>query len=212
MTEQPPINYAAPVSELLKLGDDRALWSEPEGWLDYRALYGFSQADVPELIRMATDPALWDLEHLVESDESPVYFYAPYHAIHALARLQAGEAVLPLLEWLNDAESDSNNDIDWMLEQLDSVFHAIGEPVAPTLIQYVMDETRHAYSRATAGDALTLLVKDAPDLRADVINAFSSVLSRTDHVDRVLNAFIINALLNLGAEETLPITLVSANW
>ncbi len=51
-------NYSDPVAKLLTYGDCCQLKSE---WFNYPEELGISQEDIPELIRMATDPQLSEL-------------------------------------------------------------------------------------------------------------------------------------------------------
>lgn len=76
MTTQP---YTPPVSQLLTYGaDDVARAAE---WPDYLAL-GFGPEDIPELIRMATDPALQ------REEASDLEFFAALHAARTLGQLK----------------------------------------------------------------------------------------------------------------------------
>ena len=63
-------NYTPPVSKLLTYGNPRKF----KGWPTYANL-GITAADIPELIRMATDERLFESD-----DDAPDEIWAPVHA------------------------------------------------------------------------------------------------------------------------------------
>ena len=77
--------YTSPVNKLLTIGKPESV--KPDKWPNYLEL-GLTLEDIPELIRMATDRKLRDLEEEEYEDED-TDFWAPIHAIRALGQLHA---------------------------------------------------------------------------------------------------------------------------
>src|SRR5712692_8184689 len=101
--------YLAPVDKLLTYGSLEDEVSDQ--WPDYLAL-GLGPEHIPELIRLATDRELHNLE-AEDYDENDLSFWAPVHAVRALGQLRAEEAIEPLLPLFDEAQND-----EWMVEDL----------------------------------------------------------------------------------------------
>lgn len=179
--------YRPPVSALLEVGDAR---DSIQDWPDYRAL-GLTTADIPELIRLASDHAL----HWAE-DESPE-IWAPIHAWRALGQLGAVEAVEPLLA-LHDPLEDS----DWILEELPEVYGLIGPAAVPALSRYVLDDTPGLWARVAASGGLKRIAAQHPEERAAVIDVLTSLLRRHTELDTSLTSSLVDHLIELKATET----------
>ncbi|HEY6285501.1 MAG TPA: hypothetical protein VIX20_07555 [Ktedonobacteraceae bacterium] len=102
-------NYTSPVNKLITIGEPESV--KPDTWPDYMEL-GPGPEYIPELIRMARDRKLRDLEEEEYEDEDPDY-WAPIHAIRALGQLHAETAIVPLVNLLGEL-----NDDEWMFEEL----------------------------------------------------------------------------------------------
>src|ERR1700687_2750327 len=124
----PDPSYAAPLDRLLTLG--KAWGSNP--WPDYLAL-GLGPEHIPELIRMATDPALNE-----DDSESPEV-WAPGHAWRALGQVPAADAAAPLVQLFQ--RIDENQD-DFVGEDLPRAFGLLGPAAIPALMAYLSDETK----------------------------------------------------------------------
>jgi hypothetical protein len=105
--------YIDPVARLLTIGE--ADLSGPGLWPDYLNVYQLENEHIPDLIRMACDPALYDC------DGTGLENWAPIHAWRALAQLRAAEAVSPLLEF-----TKRDIDDDAIAQELPTVFGMIG--------------------------------------------------------------------------------------
>jgi len=93
--------YPDPVNKLLALGELKC----GARWQDYRSL-GLTSENVPDLIRMATDPEL----NRASSHSKEVW--APAHAWRALGQLHAMAAAEPLLGMRDEAARQQH---DWAL-------------------------------------------------------------------------------------------------
>src|SRR5437763_1053966 len=95
----PDTRYLPPVDKLLTYG---AIALTEPAWPDYVGELGLGPAQVPDLIRMATD-------HDLRFEEVPgddIAFWGPVHAWRALGQLRALEAAAPLVVAFNDPDDE----------------------------------------------------------------------------------------------------------
>lgn len=186
----PEDTYLPPVKQLLELGEP------PYGQRrDYLAL-GLSQADVPALVRMATDELLHD-----GPPKSPVV-YAPVHAWRALVQLRATEAVVPLVGLFRRTDDAMD---DWVSENLPKDLAEFGAVALEPLTAHLADATHGDWSRVAAARAMGLVAKHEPESRTDCIARLSAQLERFAEQSETLNAYLISPLWELKAVEALPV-------
>jgi hypothetical protein len=179
-------SYTPPVAQLLTLGDAEI---KRHGH-DYRQL-GLGDEHVPELIRMATDPAL----NLAESDPKEVW--APLHAWRALGELGATSALEPLLALLDRTAEDD----DWVTEELPDVFALFGPAAIDRLAEFLADREHNVYARNCTARALVNLNEKFPETRDRVTDILRRQLEHAAAESPEFNGFIVSALLDLHAEE-----------
>lgn len=186
----PEISYHPPLSRLLSLGEPDYL-----KWDDYTA-FDISSKDIPELIRMATDEAL----HEDKSDSD--FIWAPIHAWRALGRLQAVEAVAPLLslfQMVDDAPDD------WIHGDLPKALARIGRAAFEPVVDYLANEEYGEWPRVVAANTLGELGQTHPELREECIGKLAAQLTRFKEQSATLNAFLVSPLWDLNAVEAMPI-------
>lgn len=190
-TKSTPDEAADPalVDRLLGLG---TLFTRSD-WRDYLQM-GFGPGHVPELIRMACDPALNN------ADEDDPRAYAPLHAWRALGQLAAPEAAAPLVDLLVQLPDD-----DFANEELPEVLGMIGaaavEPVAAVLANPEIEER----PRTSAASALEEIAKRHPELRAQCVEMLVRQLEAWPEQSEGVNGFLIDYLVELGAVEAAPL-------
>ena len=150
--------YLPPLDTFLTLGEPRF----GRKWTDY-STYGVTREHIPDLIRMATDPAL---QAGCDSKE----IWAPVHAWRALGQVQAAEAIEPLLDLLEQA---AKNDDDWALNDLPTVLAmtarrscrrwSSGDKAARAAVDVVMISSRNVAKNCLDRMSLPLL-RCAPGL------------------------------------------------
>ena len=190
------MRYDPPVSALLTRGEVRF---EQSGWPDYAAAYGFDTTHVPELIRMATDPELNSLAHDPE-------VWAPVHAWRALGQLRATEAIEPLIGLFDLIESD-----DFVPETAEALA-MIGPDALPPLARHLADTARPLYSRTLAAEAIGKVGSRHPSARDDAVVTLTRHLEQFESHDPELNAFLVSALLDLGATEPDAVAVMEAAY
>ena len=121
-----PRSYQDPVAKLLVYGacDNRG---GIEAWPDYLAL-GFTEAHVPELLRMASD------RDLNEANRDSFHIWAPVHAWRTLGQLRAEAAAGPLVRLFEQFSDD-----DWVNNELPQVLSLIGPAAVPALAGFLED-------------------------------------------------------------------------
>jgi hypothetical protein len=183
--------YQPPVERLLTFGESDRI--TPEKWPDYREL-GMGPEHVPDLIQMATDEAL------NEADAESTEVWAPLHAWRALGQLRAVEAVEPLLELFDRMEYD-----DWVHEELPAAFNLIGPAALPALAAYLADLSHTDSSRISAISSVEKIGKRWPDARGKALAMLEERLERFEENESDVNAFLVEALVELGAKEAAPL-------
>ncbi|MDR3460372.1 MAG: DUF1186 domain-containing protein [Verrucomicrobiae bacterium] len=185
----PNSDDASAVNQLLRLG------GPPEEGLDYAGL-GISLEAVPELIRMATDPALND-----GPADSPLV-WAPVHAWRALGQLRAAGAVEPLLTLLRrtDAEQD-----DWVATDLPVALGQIGGAAVGPVANYLADTAQGEWARTVAAETLGKIGEAHPEWRAECVARLQAQLEKFGEQSEALNAFLILPLYDLLAVEAMPL-------
>ena len=191
MTENPnQANYQFPVDLLLSAGFP----GFGEDWQDYLAL-GLNEEHIPELIRMALDPELnW-------GDPESEAVYAPVHAWRTLGQLRAQAAIEPLLELFHMFEAEGG--LEWAGEELPEVYAMIGAAAIPALSAYLLDDSHGSFSRIGAADALQKIAEAHPDFRDQCIASIMKALENYESNQPTLNSLLIEALVDLKAEQAL---------
>jgi hypothetical protein len=183
--------YQPAVERLLTYGESK--WITPDEWPDYREV-GIGPEQLPELIQMATDEAL----NVAASGSAQVW--APVHAWRALGQLRAVEAVEPLLELFDRLEDD-----DWVHEELPAVFALIGPAALPPLAAYLAALWHTDSSLMSAIASIEKIGKQWPDARDEALAILEERLERFEENEPEVNAFLVEALVELGAKEAAPL-------
>jgi HEAT repeat protein len=182
-------SYPDPVVRLLTYGDCRNF----RQWPNYLDL-GLTREQIPDLIRMATDPELnW-------ADSESLEVWAPIHAWRALGQLQAEEAMRPLMELFQEVEES-----DWVIDELPEVYGMIGPQAIPPLAQYLFDSSHGTEARITAGRCLERIGSMHPDAREECVSVLTRELRRFQTNEPDLNGCLISDLIDLKAVESISV-------
>ncbi len=184
-------SYSPPLDQLLKLG-------QPKGYafsLDYASL-GIGAEHIPGLLRMVTDDGL----HNASGKSSLVW--APLHAWRALAQLKAEQAVGPLLGLLS--RIDRHQD-DWVNEDVPRALGDIGQAALEPVTAYLADSAYDDWARVAAAKALAEIGERHAELRTECAARLSAQLEKCAEQSETVNAFLVSPLLDLEAQEALPV-------
>jgi hypothetical protein len=169
--------YTQPVDQLLRLGDAR----DRREWPDYLSL-GVDFQHVPDLIRMATDPALND----AHSGSPEVW--APAHAWRTLAQLHAAEAAEPLTQLFRRMHENYD---DFVGEDLPQAFGVLGPAAIPALAAYLANSRNHPLACGAAAHSLKEIGMGHSEARGACVAALADQLGRYAEQDPALNGFLI---------------------
>jgi HEAT repeat protein len=177
--------YTAPVDALLSIGETHRL-----RWSDYLTQFNFTAADIPELIRMATDSDLnWD-------DSESLEVWAPVHAWRSLGQLKAEAAVTPLIAIFNEMD-----DSDWFREEMPDVFSLIGPTAIPGLAEFLANPNNMFSSRWMSADALVKIGQKHPSAREECLGRLIQQLEQYSKNSRDLNGALMCALIEIEGRE-----------
>jgi hypothetical protein len=177
--------YAPEIAKLLNYGVAEAT----ANWPDYVRELGLGEQHIDALIRMATDAALYD------ADAEPLQASAPVHAWRALGQLRASSAVSPLLEVLDQRQSD------WTIMEIPEVIGMIGAPALATLASWMADESRREAVMYGVIRSLVEVAHREPDTAKDVVGLLIKRLEKYRDNDFSVNAYLVEALCKLRAKE-----------
>ncbi len=189
-------DYPPPVDRLLALGETEDKY---EDWLDYVSL-GLAKSHAAELIRMASDLDL--LTFNPEEDEDDDLIWAPMHAARALGQFHVAEAVKPLIDTMNSVCLKYKY---WEDDDIPIIFRLIGAPAVAPLSEYLADASRPMLARAAAANSLEEIGNYLPEPRPDCIAALTEQLRRFRENTPQLNACLVWTLIELYADESLPV-------
>ena len=190
-------NYSAPVDALLSLGETHI-----HKWPDYLKQFNWTAADIPELIRMATDSELnW-------ADSESLEVWAPVHAWRSLGQLRAEAAINPLISIFNEMD-----DSDWFREEMPEVFGLIGSCAIPATAEFLATPNKLFSSRWMSAEILVKIGQQHPSSRDECVSVLVKQLEQSSKNSRDLNGALICAFIDLEATEAAPLieAVFSAN-
>jgi HEAT repeat protein len=185
METTPTHTYASPLDQLLTLGDGYT-----QDRPDYASM-GFGPEHVPELVRMATDLELMELE----SEDG----WAPIHAIRVIGAIRAADAVEPLLAMFEKLDA-----LDYSFDETTDAFGNIGPAALPPLVRYFEDDRHDSFARTKASEALVHIAQRFPETREEIVAVLARPLEDPECRDDELNGFLVCDLLDLDAVEAVP--------
>lgn len=180
-------DYSSRVQSLLTRGEPEA----NAGWAYYHTF--LNQANIPELIQMATDLEL----HTADGESARIW--APLHAWRALGQLHAVDAVEPLVRLFEKSELE---DDDWIHDEIPEVLALIGPGAVPALADYLNGHENNLHGRCTVTTALALIGKRHALARSECVRVLTSCLEQAENEFPELNGWLVVALLDLDARES----------
>ncbi|MGB3614210.1 MAG: hypothetical protein WBA10_10485 [Elainellaceae cyanobacterium] len=182
-------SYTGAVAELLDCDVSYDSY-RAENWVNYPERFGFTEADSPELIRMACDPLFDQLD--AETNKAA---WAPLHAVRALGQLQAEEAIAPLLKLLLQ-------DDDYFKQNIPEAIGLIGERAIPSAAQYVNNSRYNSQDRIFFNACLEAIAVKHPEHHHSCIKPLVAELANYEsREDDFLDACLIDTLAELRATE-----------
>ncbi len=181
-------DYQPPIAKLLEYGECHF----NQDWLNYVEELQLEEQHIPELIKMATD------ENLNHAHPESQEVWSPVHAWRALGQLKALEALEPLLELL-----DREPDDDWISIDFPHLCPRLGKECTPLLETFLADSSRDVFARITVADTLKTVAEQYPETLESTVATLVGELEKFRENDPGLNGFLIGALVDLQATETI---------
>lgn len=153
----------------------------------------FSENDIPELIRMATDDEL----HRAPSDTTAVW--APLNAMRALGSLRAEAAIGPLLAQLKRIDEDQD---DFVGGAAAMALTAIGPVAVGPTARYLANGSNGQWARAAAARALKLLGLEYVHVRDACVGGITAQLALYAAQEEDFNGLLVSELIDLKATES----------
>jgi uncharacterized protein len=172
------------IQTLLSLGEP----PNARKWPDYLAKYGFSNEDVPALLKLFTDENIEQLS----SDHSAVW--APLYAWRILGQLGSEDAIQPIVQSFDTLHED-----DWALSELCSVIGMIGPAAIPALVEHWRQPGKDEFSYVMAMDALCEIAKQHSASRDQVIDIYIDYMNNPNMLAYNLNGLLMACLMDLKA-------------
>jgi len=194
-----PQEYPPPVNKLLTYDNDDVRVLNPFLQIPLYRELGLREQHIPDLIRMATDEALLNLD--VEGSS-----LASIHAWRALGQLGAKEAIIPLMNMLQSSPDGENDNSPLLAVFLPDVFANIGIIAMPFLREY-LDLTKPYYAtvREVAVESLTQIGKTYENADLICIEIFRQALENYEQHEPTVNAYLALGLLAFESLENVPL-------
>jgi len=182
MTESHP--YQNPVAQLLHF-KIRTNWNDD--WIDYSTQFGFTQADVPELIRLCSDED-WDDDFAGDCS---------IHALRAATQLDPQVGLDTYIKLLCEFPED-----EYLREEVYGLSKQVGEIAIAPLTNIIDTYTDDPWLQIIGIGGLEEIGKAYPDLRDSCVQILIDKLKDyRDHKDDIVNSTLINSLIDLKAVE-----------
>jgi hypothetical protein len=180
------------IAQLYQLGDPRQLEvkKDKQGWHDYLQ-YGFSEADVPELIELVRNQSL-----STSTDRMEVW--VPLYAWRILGQLRAADAITPLISMIEFFVKEKD---EWAITEMSEVMGNMGQPAIEPLLNYLMDHSNSEMARSVMSEGLGKIAAYHLAGRPEVLNAFHVYLSSPDLSAKDFNGLLICVFMYLEATE-----------
>ncbi len=182
-------DYPAALHPFLTLGEDYS-----GSYMEFEV----GRADIPDLIRLATD------ERMLRLNRSAAYNFAPLHALRRLGQLGAKEAAEPLAALLELPDP-------LIMEELAQVYAQIGPAGIPALAQVLAGDERPPFSRIGALACLRAVAAARPEMRDVCVGLLLTQLEQYAHNGPLLSSFLVQALVSLQAAEAAPAIIQAYN-
>ncbi len=180
--------YGPPVDALFSFGEV----DFQQKWPDYSELK-FSEADMPELARLACDTRL-------DYADTVIAATAPIHAMRILAQLGNSEFLPALFATFDDREED-----DLFHEDMPQLLATIGPSAIPHIQEFFAQPEESPYHRISLSNGLVVIARKHRAVHSQIVGILMNELARYEENSEAWNGFLIADLIDLAAGEALPI-------
>lgn len=180
------------LAPLLALGATD-VYTQP--WPDYVSWLNLTEAHVPELLRIIFETPWENRDWDHEPDA-----WAPIHAWRAIGQLRSQTAIQPLIDLI-----DRSVDNEWVWSDIPLVFAMLGPLAIAPLSKYVRENPQKYATTYTAITALSQIGQYYPDATPLIAAFLNDRLSKAPENHPAVNGYLVRALVDLKAEESVPV-------
>lgn len=174
-------DYPAALHPFLTLGGDYA---------GTYAEFEIGRAFIPDLIRLATDKRLYEIER------TRTYHWAPMHAWRRLGQLRAKEAAEPLTELFSYIDP-------LVIQEIPAVYTMLGPETIGVLAAVLSDEHASPIARSVALSCLRNIAEEYPQVYDLCTGIMITQLEQGEANGPMLNSFLVRQLVEMGAESAI---------
>lgn len=187
--------YPDPISQLLAF-KEKTTWQDE--WIDYQSIFGFTKADVPELIRLTSDEENPIDDDDLENDGSLDLYI---HALRALAQIEPETAVNVYLEQLQKFPDD-----DFLHEEIDGISKRLGAIAIAPFVKALGNTALDNQVRMTAANGLEGIAKSYPEFRDACVEPMIAQLRYyQDQDDALINSVLVDNIVHLKGVEAIDL-------
>ena len=187
--------YPDPISQLLAF-KEKTTWQDE--WIDYQSKFGFTKADVHELIRLTCDEENPIDDDDLENDGSLDLYI---DALRALAQVEPETAVNVYLEQLQKFP-----DNDFLHEEIDGISRRLGAIAIAPFVKALGDTALDNQVRMTAANGLDEIAQAYPESCDACVEALIAQLRHYQNQDDALiNSVLVDNLVHLSAVEAVDL-------
>lgn len=184
-------SYTDPVAQLLLQGDIEES-RDPADWVDYVTTFGLTEEHVPELLQLASDLEVYEVE-----EDDPAGF-ANLHAVRALGQVGSETAIAPMIE-LCEREDD------FLRENLHAALAIFGARAIAPLKAVVYTEEKSIWIKISCIDVLETIAKKNPETLSEISAILIDQLEKYETNEEALDSMLVDLLAELQVTEAAPL-------
>lgn len=182
--------YSDRIAPLLSIGKKGVATEES---INYIEAFGFTDEDIPELLKLAQDNDIFTFDYSDISDDEGWEFYGVVHAWYALSQMEAPKAkeiFIHLIENTNNGFSD-----DWILSGFRDLIKPYRQEIHPYFIETILSEKHDQWVRVEYLDVLRDMVQKG-EIEISMIDTLIESILKTSQ-DEIINTMAISACIKL---------------
>jgi hypothetical protein len=152
-------------------------------------------AAVPCLAQVLDGDRYWRLEKEVGDG------WAPISALHLLAAIADPDGLEPILRVLHRRPDDLG---DWLTEDIPSILACFGPAAVEPVKELVSNRYLDVYVRVAGSGALSLIAREHPDCKDEIVDFFHEILVREGE-DKTFLSFCVGDLAEIKDPSAKPI-------
>lgn len=181
--------YSQKISPLFDLGREGIVRTNQQ--LNYAQKFGFTDQDIPELLRLAQDKEIYDFDYDDISEDEDLTFFAVIHAWYALSELKAPEAKDVFVKILVETGIEDGVD-DWILG---GFVHLI-KPYRNDMIDFFVEQIKRtelsSWVKVAYLDVLEEMLKLGEIPESVLHGLFEDIFSSLDQQHEILVSSVVS--------------------